>query len=299
MITHPTRPCRRGIIILELFSGYASHGQTIQNILEQYCFWARDSKTDQPLLIPDVQLLTLDRDFTPPEAAKRPTHFRVDALGLTAANIKLLLELYEEKEFIILASPPCQNYSTMNSLFHKKPLSVRKRLLRQSDALVKVVKTIHDAILAADRRVVTILDNPASGRLKDRAVIKWINTFHFDVDYCQYRGAIKKKTRFWTSIDLTQYGFTPEICPGWPGCKAMMPPKEDPKRQATHVEYETGPIKSSHKRSRIPELLSHKIGQALVTFYESHRKTYEANMVRTRPLVGHDPEPEKILRKKN
>ena len=86
---------------------------------------------------------------------------------------------------------------------------------------------------------------------------------------------------------------------GVQGCKAMMPPKEDPKRQATHVEYETGPIKSSHKRSRIPELLSHKIGQALVTFYESHRKTYEANMVRTRPLVGHDPEPEKILRKKN
>jgi hypothetical protein len=282
-------PCRRGVVILELFSGYASHGQTIQNILTQRCYWARDAKTDKPLLIPDVQLLTLDRDFTPPEAAKSPTHFQVDAQAFTAANIKLLLDLFEVKDFIILASPPCQAYSRMNSdmakkLKKQKDAAQAKELLQQSDKLVTVVKTIHETIYATGRRVVTILENPATGRLKQRTVIKWINKFYFDIDYCQYGGQVKKETRFWTTINLTEYGFQPKVCPGWPGCQAMLPPAENPKRAARHVEYETGPMKCSHKRSRIPELLSNNIGSALLTYLETNCLRYEPNYVRARPV---------------
>lgn len=234
-----------------------------------------------------MQLLTLDRDFTPPEAAKSPTHFRVDAQAFTAANIKLLLDLFEVKDFIILASPPCQAYSRMNSDMAnklKKQRDAAKELLQQSDKLVTVVKTIHETISATCRRVVTILENPATGRLKQRPVIKWINKFYFDVDYCQYGGQVKKETRFWTTIDLTGYGFEPKLCPGWPGCQAMFPPADNPKRAARHVEYETGPMKCSHKRSRIPELLSNNIGSALLRYFETNHLVYEPNSVRAKPV---------------
>ena len=52
-----------------------------------------------------------------------------------------------------------------------------------------------------------ILENPATGNLRKREVVKDIP--FYDVDYCMYSDwGYKKKTRFWTNI----VNFVPKLC---------------------------------------------------------------------------------------
>ena len=68
------------------------------------------------------------------------------------------------------------------------------------------------------------MENPASGNLKKREVVKDIP--FYDVDYCKYSDwGYKKKTRFWTN----NKNFVPKLCNG--DCENMIG-----KKHRTNVE---------------------------------------------------------------
>lgn len=107
--------------------------------------------------------------------------------------------LYPGLSPIIWASPPCQEYSTAKTR--------GERDLRAADACVEAVQTIAEALNAR----VVIVENPATGMLVQRDVIKFM-PFHSKVNYCKYGTMYPKPTMLWFSRDLLEYGFRPLVC---------------------------------------------------------------------------------------
>lgn len=101
---------------------------------------------------------------------------------------------YGDFDFI-WASPPCRYYSRLS-----KP---DECLMTMSDELV--LKTLH--IIYTLKPKHWCIENPQTGRLKTRLVVKGLK--YYDVDYCKYSNwGYKKATRLWTNIS----NFKPKIC---------------------------------------------------------------------------------------
>ena len=61
------------------------------------------------------------------------------------------------------------------------------------------------------------MENPATGNLKNRDVVKDLN--FYDVDYCMYSDwGYRKRTRVWTNVD----NFKPKRCDGSGTCGNMV-----------------------------------------------------------------------------
>lgn len=139
-----------------------------------------------------------------------------DALGWESISVDLLLpadhqidimefdyKQYDKDEFdIIWASPPCVSYSRLQNcwLGRKKKdgiiytREIMEKDMKEGDKLV--MKALE--IIEYFNPVLWFMENPATGKLKDREFMKDIP--FYDVDYCKYSDwGYKKKTRIWTN----------------------------------------------------------------------------------------------------
>ena len=103
----------------------------------------------------------------------------------------------------IWASPPCTEYS--------KAKTVGVRNFALADAIVQ--KTLE--IIEYFQPVRWFLENPQTGKLRDRSFMSGIP--YYDVDYCCYGKAYRKRTRIWTNLE----GFDAKLCAGQ-SCPSMI-----------------------------------------------------------------------------
>ena len=138
-----------------------------------------------------------------------------DQLGWESVSVDLIMEAdhkcdimdfdykqYEKDEFdIVWASPPCTEYSKLQDgwlnrmrkgeLYTKE---IQEKHMTEGDILIK--KTLE--IINYFDCEYWFMENPQTGRLKDRDVVEDIP--YYDVDYCKYCDwGYKKRTRIWTN----------------------------------------------------------------------------------------------------
>jgi len=138
-----------------------------------------------------------------------------DLVGIETVSVDMILpadhqcdimdfdyKIYPKDYFdIIWASPPCTEYSALkNSLIGRKikgeifTMDKINENMIQADKLV--VKTLE--IINYFNPHLWFMENPRSGRLKDREIVKDLP--FYDVDYCMYSDwGYKKPTRIWTN----------------------------------------------------------------------------------------------------
>tara|TARA_R110000764_G_scaffold5211_2_gene20886 strand:- start:1097 stop:1810 length:714 start_codon:yes stop_codon:yes gene_type:complete len=102
---------------------------------------------------------------------------------------------------IVWASPPCVEYSRLQECFINR---MRKGVLYtreiQQEEMKKADKLVEKAleIIKYFNPEYYFIENPQSGRLKERDIMKGIP--FYDVDYCMYSDwGYKKRTRIWTN----------------------------------------------------------------------------------------------------
>lgn len=116
-----------------------------------------------------------------------------------------LLEKYGRLD-VVWASPPCTEYSCART-YAKTP-----RDLEGADGLVRKALEIIECLQPRW----WFIENPASGLLKDRAVVRDLPCVV--VDYCQFGTTYRKRTAIWTNSALAGRTCTAETrCAGWRG----------------------------------------------------------------------------------
>ena len=115
-------------------------------------------------------------------------------------------KIYPKDSFdIIWASPPCTTYSILQGSWIGKYKRVNGELKlfteeqRQADMneADKIIKRTLD-IIDYFKPYWWFMENPKTGKLKDREIMK--NIPYYDVDYCKYSDwGYKKSTRIWTN----------------------------------------------------------------------------------------------------
>tara|TARA_R100000808_G_scaffold22727_1_gene49629 strand:+ start:1258 stop:2172 length:915 start_codon:yes stop_codon:yes gene_type:complete len=139
-----------------------------------------------------------------------------DSLGWNSVSVDLLLDAdhqvdimdFDYKQYpkdyfsLIWASPPCTFYSRLQNCWigrkRKDGILVTKEWIeeqrKESDKLI--IKTFE--IINYFNPYLWFLENPQTGTLKDRDIMKNLN--YYDVDYCMYSDwGYKKRTRIWTN----------------------------------------------------------------------------------------------------
>ncbi len=162
--------------VLELFSGTGSVGKVCKNL-----GW--DVVSLDLLLPADLQIDILDFDY----------------------------KQYSKDEFdIVWGSPPCVAYSNLQNSWvgrmKKDGLYTKEKMeqdMKDADKLVlKTLETINYF-----KPKYWFIENPKTGRLKDREIMKNLN--YYDVDYCKYCDwGYRKRTRIWTN----RTDFEPKLC---------------------------------------------------------------------------------------
>tara|TARA_R110000803_G_scaffold182404_3_gene244734 strand:+ start:4007 stop:4675 length:669 start_codon:yes stop_codon:yes gene_type:complete len=138
-----------------------------------------------------------------------------DQLGWESVSVDLIMEAdhkcdimdfdykqYDKDYFdCVTASPPCIEYSKLQDgwlgrmrkgeLYTKE---TQENFMIEGDKLIK--KTLE--IINYFNPTLWWIENPQTGRMKDRLIMKDIP--FYDVDYCMYSDwGYKKRTRFWTN----------------------------------------------------------------------------------------------------
>tara|TARA_R110000796_G_scaffold39576_4_gene98606 strand:+ start:3712 stop:4431 length:720 start_codon:yes stop_codon:yes gene_type:complete len=140
-------------------------------------------------------------------------------------NINILdwdYKVYPKDHFdLIWSSPPCVSYSNLQScwLGRKKAdgiiytKEIMESSMKESDKLV--LKTFE--IIEYFNPEFWFLENPATGKLKSRNIMK--DKPFYDVSYCMYSDwGYEKKTRVWTN----KVGFNNKICDKSGSCMNMI-----------------------------------------------------------------------------
>jgi hypothetical protein len=159
--THIRQDNRWGVLVVELYSGCGNHSRHVARALRQVLyvqegdnFRLRRGPVGEVTAKrrPPVVVLSIDRKAHP-----AGTSLVVDARGLTAENLGKLKAKMPNMVVILLASPPCIAYSTVNT--------TGVRDLELADDLVRVVQACHETL----GPVCTIMENPAApGLLSER-----------------------------------------------------------------------------------------------------------------------------------
>ncbi len=164
-----------------------------------------------------------------------------DALGWDSISVDMILpadhkcdimdfdyKQYPKNEFdIVWASPPCTQYSRLQNCWIGR--------MRNGQIYTKEImdKNMNDADKLVQKTLEIIdyfdceywfIENPQSGRLKDRPFMKDIP--FYDVDYCMYSDwGYKKRTRIWTN----KKDFNNKLCDGSGTCGNMVDTKQHKK----------------------------------------------------------------------
>tara|TARA_R100000655_G_scaffold72423_1_gene110936 strand:+ start:3012 stop:3731 length:720 start_codon:yes stop_codon:yes gene_type:complete len=143
-------------------------------------------------------------DITDYNGKHKPTH-KVDILTFDYKQ-------YPVGYFdIIHASPPCVYYSHLQCCWlgrtKKNGECLTKELLEQKRKQMDKLVYKSLEIINYFKPRLWFMENPATGNLKKRDVVKDLN--FYDVDYCMYCDwGYKKRTRFWTN----KKDFKPKLC---------------------------------------------------------------------------------------
>ena len=138
-----------------------------------------------------------------------------DQLGWESVSVDLIMEAdhkcdimdfdykqYNKDDFdIIWASPPCTEYSKLQDCWLNRmrkgelyTKEIQEKYMSDGDILIK--KTFE--IINYFNCEYWFMENPQSGRMKNRDIMKDIP--FFDVDYCMYSNwGYRKRTRIWTN----------------------------------------------------------------------------------------------------
>lgn len=111
---------------------------------------------------------------------------------ITADILEWNYKEYDNNTFdIIAAFPPCNDYSILNQSRPEKIID-----LSHSNNMVK--KTLD--IINFFKPIIFIIENPQTGTLKKQSFMNDIP--YVDIDYCYFGYPIRKRTRFWTNLDV-------------------------------------------------------------------------------------------------
>ena len=158
-----------------------------------------------------------------------------DSLGWNSVSVDLLLPAdhevdimqFDYKQYpidyfdIVWASPPCTYYSNLQNCWigrkKKDGITVTKEIIEEkmneSDKLI--LKTLE--IIEYFNPVLWFMENPQTGKLKNREVVKGLP--FYDVDYCMYSDwGYKKRTRIWTN----KKDWDNKLCDGSGSCGNMV-----------------------------------------------------------------------------
>lgn len=121
---------------------------------------------------------------------------------------------------IIWASPPCTDYSKLQDGFLNRKRKgviytkeVQEEEMKEADKLV--LKSLE--IIDYFKPELWCMENPQTGRMKDREIMKDIP--FYDVDYCMYSDwGYRKRTRIWTN----KKDFNNLLCDGSGSCGNMV-----------------------------------------------------------------------------
>jgi hypothetical protein len=243
------------VLVVDLYSGCGVHGRLVAKALRQVLSLKEESNfrlkrgTEKEIKKrPVVLLLSIDK-----QQACDGTSLVVDARGLTKDNISFLKGKVPNMAVVLLASPPCTEYSIVNT----KP---GERDLESADALVRIVRDCHVGLDA----VCTVMENPAApGLLPSRNVASFlVNTCV--VNYCAHGGMFFKKTQLWSGpkkIVLQRSGFQPKLCGGDGVCPIML--FDAGSRRWLHPQWVGTSLK---ERQSIPSQLSRSVGGAIAAY---------------------------------
>jgi site-specific DNA-cytosine methylase len=142
--------CEKGVAVLELYSGSGAHGHIIATVL-------KETLIDKEGHRPHISLIRADIK----QAAAGNPEINADIMSATSADIRRLKLMYPNKRWIVLASPPCESYSIANTTG-----DTSKHALEVADEKVLQVQKFIDNLEAT----LGVLENPATGRLKQRKV---------------------------------------------------------------------------------------------------------------------------------
>jgi hypothetical protein len=256
-----TQDNRWGILVVELYSGCGQHGRTVARTLRQVLSLEegkndrlkRGRVEDKPRRRPPVVLLSIDR-----EVGVAGTSLVVDARGLVPENLHLLKKKFTFMAVVLLASPPCIEYSVA--------MNTRPRELDKANELVRIVQSCHEVMQA----VCTVMENPAyPGLLPGRAVADFLPHTR-ELNYCAHGGQFWKKTQLWSGsakytgpdgFSLERYGFKAKLCGGVHSCPIIL--YDAFKGEWQHPQWEGSPLV---ERQAIPFQVSRPVGGAIGVF---------------------------------
>ena len=173
-----------------------------------------------------------------------------ESLGWETISVDLLLPAdhqidimdFDYKQYskdyfdIIWASPPCTEYSNLKSCLLGKKMKngeiyskeIMEKNMIESDKLVS--KTLE--IINYFDCYYWFMENPQTGRLKNRDVVKGLN--YYDVDYCMYSDwGYKKRTRIWTN----KKDWNNLLCDGSGSCGNIIDGKHKSNLGTIHYGY--------------------------------------------------------------
>ena len=166
---------------------------------------------------------------------------------------------------ICWGSPPCTDYSKLQDSFIGRKRKgviytkeIQEKEMDESDKLV--LKTLE--IIDYFKPELWCMENPQTGRLKERDIMKGIP--FYDVDYCMYSDwGYRKRTRIWTN----KKDWKNLMCDGSGACGNMIElPTNGAKR------HDTGkPLKCSTRKLHINNLGKTETSQAI-------RKVHQNNL---------------------
>jgi len=249
-------------LTIELYCGKKSHGTTIFQKI----------KSELQLEDKNGQKHSVDAGYISVDVEGQPS-LKVNMRGFTHEEVALLKSKFPKYKLVLLASPPCENYSCCNTTG-----VVTAETLALSDELVALVHLFEEGW--GEDHVFTVVENPALGKLPGRPISSgWPH--RYVVDYCKYHYPIRKRTMLFCSQPLHHYGlnvkdewFPPDRNatdegPSLTHCRGNLCTSTNPCEMmydGKHYNWEKFTLAYGFNRAAIPEGLSWHLANSIMEY---------------------------------